>query len=214
EFWRLRAVSDEDYDRFWIKAVREVGQGRTKRGTKRGVLLPESRKLLLGQTVRIRARLLDAQFQPLVADNVALEVIAPSGKPLVPAPRLKPDQSRLGEFVGDFRASLPGSYRLDLAIPESTDRLTDELSVALPKLEDQDVRQNVTLLKDLVRDTGGEYLPISRAEAELPALLPPRGEPFTIDERLRTLWDRSWVMYLLVGLLSVEWLTRKLLKLA
>uniref|UniRef100_A0A7C2NTT8 Uncharacterized protein n=1 Tax=Schlesneria paludicola TaxID=360056 RepID=A0A7C2NTT8_9PLAN len=76
------------------------------------------------------------------------------------------------------------------------------------------MRQNVTLLKDLVRDTGGEYLPIARAEAALPDLLPNRGEPFTIDERLRTLWDRSWVMYLLVGLLSVEWLTRKLLKLA
>jgi len=28
------------------------------------------------------------------------------------------------------------------------------------------------------------------------------------------LWDREWVMYLLVGLLSAEWLTRKLLKLA
>ena len=37
---------------------------------------------------------------------------------------------------------------------------------------------------------------------------------FLVDERLRTLWDRDWVMYLLVGLLSVEWLTRKLLKLA
>jgi hypothetical protein len=214
EFWRLRAVSDEDYDRFWIKLVREVGQGRTKRGTKRGVLLPESRRLLLGQTARVRARLLDAQFQPLVADSVPLEVFTPAGRPLVPTPRLKPDQSRPGEFVGEFRASLPGSYRLELPVPESTDRLTDELTVALPKLEDQDIRQNVSLLKDLVRDTGGEYLPLARAEAELPALLPNRGEPFTIDERLRTLWDRSWVMYLLVGLLSVEWLTRKLLKLA
>jgi hypothetical protein len=214
EFWRLRAVSDEDYDRFWIKTVREVGQGRTKRGTRRGILLPESRKLILGQTVRIRTRLLDAQFLPLVADAVTLDVVTPSGKPLVPSPRLRPDPGRAGEFVGDFRASLPGSYRLELTIPESTDRLTDELTVALPKLEDQDVRQNVTLLKDLVRDTGGEYLPISRVEAELPALLPARGEPFTIDERLRTLWDRSWVMYLLVALLSVEWLTRKLLKLA
>jgi hypothetical protein len=103
---------------------------------------------------------------------------------------------------------------LELEIPESTDRLTDELAVALPKLEDQDVRQNVALLKDLVRDTGGDYLPIAQAAAQLPTLLPNRGEPFTIDERLRTLWDRIWMMYLLVGLLSVEWLTRKLLKLA
>ena len=30
--WRLRAVSDEDYDRFWTKLIREVAQGRTKKG--------------------------------------------------------------------------------------------------------------------------------------------------------------------------------------
>ena len=50
--------------------------------------------------------------------------------------------------------------------------------------------------------------------AALPKLLPNHGEEFLVDERLRTLWDRDWVLYALVGLLSVEWLTRKLLKLA
>lgn len=214
EVWRLRAVSDADYDRFWIKTLREVGQGRSKRGTRRGVLLPESRKLLLGQTARIRARLLDAQFQPLELDEVALRVVDPAGKPVLPAPKLRKDPARPGEFAGDFRASVVGVYRIELPIPESSYQLQEELVVALPKLEDQDVRQNVTLLRDLVRETGGEYLPIEQAAAKLPELLPPRGEPFMIDERLQTLWDRGWVMYLLVGLLSLEWLLRKLLKLA
>ena len=89
-----------------------------------------------------------------------------------------------------------------------------EVAVAIPKLEDENIRQNVRLLTELVRDTGGQYLSIDKAADELPALLPNRGEQFFIPERLRTLWDRDWVMYLLVGLLSVEWLTRKLLKLA
>jgi len=214
EMWRLRAVSDADYDRFWIKSIREVGQGRSKRGAKRGVLLPESRKLLIGQTARIRARLLDAQFEPLNIDSVAIDVIDPAGKPLVPSPRLAKDQSRPGEFLGEFRISLPGTYKLSLAIPEGREQLNEELTAALPKLESQDLRQNVALLQDLVRDTGGSYLPLKDAAAQLPALLPLRGEPFTIEERLRTLWDRDWVLYLLVGLLSLEWLTRKLLKLA
>lgn len=89
-----------------------------------------------------------------------------------------------------------------------------EVAVAIPKLEDENIRQNVRLLTELVRDTGGQYLAIDKAAEELPALLPNRGEQFFIPERLRTLWDRDWVMYLLVGLLSLEWLTRKLLKLA
>jgi hypothetical protein len=214
EFWRLRSVSDADYDRFWIKTLREVGQGRSKRGTKRGVILPESRKLLLGQTARLRARLLDAQFQPLDMDEVKLQVYGPNGRPFAQPPVLRKDPARPGEYTGDFRVSLTGLYKVELAIPQSSDVITEELTVALPKLEDQDVRQNVSLLQDLVRDTGGTYLPWNEAEAALPGLLPSKGEPFTIDERLQTLWDRDWVMYLLVGLLSLEWLARKLLKLA
>ncbi len=214
EMWRLRSSSDEDYDRVWIKTIREVVQGRLKRGTKHGLLIPESRRVSLGQTVRVRSRLLNSQFQPLDLDAVRMEVYDPSGKPLVPPRSLAKDPARPGEYVGDFRASLPGVYRLELPIPESREQMTDEITVVLPKLEDENVRQNVQLLSQLAEMTGGTYLPLKEAEAGLPSLLPHRGEPFKVDERLRTLWDRDWVLYLLVGLLSAEWLTRKLLKLS
>ena len=67
----------------------------------------------------------------------------------------------------------------------------------------------------LATDSGGAYFPLDDQTAvELPKRLPNHGEEFLVDERLRTLWDRDWVLYVLVGLLSAEWLTRKLLKLA
>lgn len=214
EMWRLRAIDENDYDRFWIKTIREVGQGRMKRGTRRGMLLPENRRLVLGQTARVRARLLDARFQPLESDGVTLDVTDPTGRPLVPARKLVRDASRPGEYTGDFRASLPGVYKLELDVPESQDQITEEITVSLPKLEDENIRQNSRLLTDLAAETGGSYLTIDEAGAKLAGLLPSKGEPFLVDERLRTLWDRQWVMYLLVGLLSLEWLIRKLLKLA
>ena len=214
EMWRLRSVSEDDYDRFWIKTIREVGQGRSKRGTKRGLLMPDSHKLLIGQTLRVRARVLDAKYDPLEAETVTLEVHDPTGKPFNPPRQLRRDPASPGVFVGDFRVSLPGTYKLDLILPDSRERVTEEIVVALPKLEDENIRQNVRLLSDLVRDTGGKYLTVEEAIAELPGLLPDRGEQFYVPERLRTLWDRQWVMYLLVSILSVEWLTRKMLKLA
>ena len=214
EMWRLRSVSEDDYDRFWIKTIREVGQGRSKRGTKRGLLMPDSHKLLIGQTLRVRARVLDAKYDPLEAESVSLEVYDPAGKPLNPPRSLRRDPSNPGVFVGDFRVSLPGTYKLELTLPDSREQVTDEIVVALPKLEDENIRQNVRLLTDLVRDTGGKYLTMDEVAAELPGLLPDRGEQFYIPERLRTLWDREWVMYLLAAILSAEWLTRKLLKMA
>jgi len=214
EMWRLRSISDADYDRFWIKVVRETAQGRTKKGVKRGSLRTESQKVVLGQTARVFARLLDAQFAPLEVESIPIEVFDPSGRPLTPRRQLRRDPSQPGEYIGDFRASQPGTYKLELQLPDSREQLSAEVVVTTPRLEDENIRQNVRLLTELTRDTGGQYLPLDKAAEELPALLPNRGEQFFIPERLRTLWDRDWVMYLLVGLLSAEWLTRKLLKLA
>ncbi len=215
ELWRLRAIDEDYFERFWTKAIRELGQTRLKRGTLRGMLLPERTQYLLGQTAHVRALLSDPQFQPLSAESVALDIIDPSGKPLLPPLRLMADKQRPGQFVSDFRLSLPGTYRLELSIPESTDKLTEKLDVSLPNLETANARQNVQLLRSLAEETGGTYLPLDdKAAIELPRLLPNQGEEFLVDERLRTLWDRDWVLYVLVGLLSVEWLTRKLLKLA
>jgi hypothetical protein len=176
EMWRLRSVNEDDYDRFWIKTIREVAQGRSKRGTKRGLLMPDSHKLLIGQTSRVRARVLDAKFEPLEAASVSLEVYDPTGKPLTPARQLRRDPSSPGIFIGDFRVSLPGTYKLELTLPDSREQVTDEIVVALPKLEDENIRQNVRLLTDIVRDTGGKYMTLSESKTDLVGLLPDRGE--------------------------------------
>lgn len=214
EMWRLRSVSVDDYDRFWIKLGREVAQGRGRRGTRRGVLLPESRQVVLGRTLRVRARVLDGQFNPLTADSLPIDVIRPDGRPLLPAVRLEPDAARPGEFSGSFRATMPGTFRVTLPIPESRESVTEEVQVAVPRLEDDDPRQNVSGLQQLASLSGGEYLAWSDAAEALPRLLPDRSETFLVDQRLRTLWDRGWMMGILVALLSVEWLIRKLWKLA
>jgi hypothetical protein len=218
EMWRLRAVDEEYFERFWTKAIREVGQGRLRRGTARGLLLLERNQYALGQTIRIRANLLDPQLAPLEVDSVELDVFDPHGAPLVSPRVLKRDRERdkSGQYWADFRAAVPGTYRV-LVRPQPDDEkqnLTAKIDVVLPNLESDNPRQNAKLLTDLARETGGKYLPLEKAAAELSALLPDRGERFAVDEQLRALWDREWVLYLLVGLLGVEWVIRKLLRLA
>jgi hypothetical protein len=165
-------------------------------------LRTESQKVALGQTARVFARLLDAQFKPLELDTIPLEILDPSGRPMTPTRQLRRD-AQPGEYVGDFRASQPGTYKLEVQLPDSREQLTAEVIATTPKLEDENIRQNVRLLTELARDTGGKYLSLDNAAAELPGLLPNRGEQFFIPERLRTLWDRDWVMYLLVGTSTV-----------
>ncbi|WP_417384476.1 hypothetical protein [Gimesia sp.] len=214
EMWRLRSIEEDYYDRFWTKLIRNVGQGRTKRGTKRGTLILERDEYVLGQTVSVRVRLLDPEFKPLIQESVPMEVIDPRGRPLVPNLLLMQDRNRPGEYVASFRAGLPGKYQFKVTVPNSKGQVVEgNLTVLLPRLEDESLSQNVKGLKELARDTGGRYLALEEAE-QIPTLLPDQGEEFLIDERLKTLWDQGWVFFLLAGLLAAEWLTRKLFKLA
>ena len=215
ELWRLRAVDEKYFERFWIKSIREVGQGRLLRGTNRGGLLLDQHNYTLGATVPIRASLLDPQFQELVAPHVDLEVLDPRGKRMIPALRLLADKSRVGQFTGSFQANLAGRYRLELAIPDSTEQVVDFVQVEMPDLEFVKQEQDIAQLQRLATDEfGGKYLTLSEAEQSLPELLPDRSTKKVQYDVPQPLWDREWVMYLFAGLLSAEWLTRKLLKLA
>jgi hypothetical protein len=216
EMWRLRTIDEDHYDRFWTKSIREVSQARLKRGNNRGSIILERTQYVLGQTVRVRAQVLDAQFNPLEADHIMAEVIDGDGQPMSPLLRLDVDTTRIGQFVGNFRAGVPGTWRVEFELPQSRERIVQKLDVVLPNLETDNARQNAQLLRQLAEDTGtgGAYFRLDEAAVEIPKRLPNVGEEFQIDQQLKTLWDREWVMYILVGLLSIEWLTRKLLKLA
>lgn len=214
EMYRLRSEDPEHLERFWTKLIRTVGQGRLKRGADHAAFLLESTVYSLGQTVGLRARVVDPQYEPLQAENVEVVVTDPDGKPIVPNPKLVPDPNRPGEFVGSFRGNLPGRYKIQLPVPNLEETAEEAVDIILPQLEDKELRQNVKLLRDITVDTGGKYVALNNAAESLPDLIPNRGEEFLIAERLRTLWDKQWVMFLMAGLLSAEWLTRKLLRLA
>lgn len=214
EVWRLRSLDETYYDRFWVKLVRKAAEGRLKRGLERAVILLEGRDYEIGQTVPLRARLVDVNFKPLGDAAVTLEVYDPSGRPLIPPPQLLQDRNRPEEYLGTLRVSVPGRYRLELRPPQGGDVVAAEINVVMPRLEASEPLQNVALLKNLVDGTGGRYLDLSEAADVLPSLLPNQGHEFLLDERVRELWDRQWLMVLIGGLLAAEWLTRKLLRLA
>jgi hypothetical protein len=155
----------------------------------------------------------NAQYEPLAANTLRIEVLDPRGRPLIPAPVLERDRNRPAEYFGGFHVSLPGRYRIQLNVPDSTDQATDDIDVTVPQREFASLQQDVPALKTLVDGTGGQYLPISDA-AQIPSLLPDAGQEFIIDQRIKELWDRDWMLWLLVGLLSLEWLLRKILTLA
>jgi hypothetical protein len=213
ETWRLRALSNTYHERLWTKLIREAGEGRRSKG-RSPVNLSLEKEVKLGTNVRLEAEVLDATFQPTELESVKVHLFDPEGNEVFPEPLLYPEPNRPGEYVGDFRVTELGWYTLRLPIPGTESYREESVEVIFPGLEDADTEQAVAKLADLSRQTGGRYFPIENAAKELPALLQDKHKIVPVDQQIETLWDRQWVLYALVAVLSVEWLTRKLLKLA
>lgn len=207
ETWRLREISPQGHQQFWTSLIREVGQGRRSRGNARGQLLLDRTDVAPGQPVSIRAQLYDSRLQPLITESVPLTIVDAEGRTLTVPDRLLGDSRGAGQYLASFRPPVPGIYRISVPVPESSDVLQASLDVVLPSLESQNPTLNTELLTNLTRDTQGRYLPVSEL-ATLPTLLPDQSQPVVVDEQLRTLWDRRWLMFLMVGLLAFEWIMR------
>jgi hypothetical protein len=213
ETWRLREISSEGHQRFWTNLIREVGQGRRSRGTARGLLLLDRTEVAPGQPVSIRAQLYDARLQPLVTDSVPMSIVDTEGRTLNIPDRLNADGRGAGQYVNSLRPPRSGAYRISVPVPESSDVLQTTIDVVVPNLEAQNPTQNVELLSKLTQDTQGRYLSLAEIST-LPSLLPDQSQPIIVDEQLRTLWDRSWLMLLLVMLLAFEWIMRRVWRLS
>ena len=219
EMWRLRKSDESYFEQFYTKLLRHVSQGRLLRGSNRGVLLVERDRYLLGNTVVVRAQVNNAQLEPLEAASVNLEVISPSGE--LQTVTLDAVPTTPGTFGGVFNVYQEGGYRLDLPLPDSTDeRLTRRIQVKVPDLEREHPQRNDALLSELAETSEGEYyIGLDEAlgrtgEPSVVERLPDRRKTITLTATPIELWDNQWMMFGVCGLLCLEWLIRRLVKLA
>lgn len=219
EMWRLRANDDAWFERFYTKLVRHVSQGRLLRGSQRGVLLVERDRYLLGSTVDVRAQLSDSRLQPLDLPRVELAVSLPDSTHQTVA--LLADPTKKGNYRGQFTVRKEGTYHIDLAVPESDEHLSRRLQVKVPELEREKPQRNDALLSELAAKTGGVYYVGLKAALAGGAGSPPLAEVLRDQSRTITtisrptpLWSNQWTLLALCGVLCLEWLIRRLSKLA
>jgi hypothetical protein len=222
EMWRLRAVDEAYFEQLYTKLVRNVSQGRLLRGSARGVLLVDRDRYLLGNSVVVRAQLSDAQLEPLSVPSVTVQVFLPDGA--VESVLLQRVPNSVGNYAGQFTAYQEGSYRMELPLPDGAEeRLTRRIQVRLPDLESEHPQRNDALLTEIAQKTGGHYfvgLDAALGAAEGPSLaelLPDRRKVLPVRGLPDNDWERrwlGWMMGAICGLLCLEWLVRRLAKLA
>ena len=234
EFWRMREVGENYFDTYYTKLVRWAGQGRLLRDSDRGILLLDKQQAIVGEQVMVRAVLRDAQFMPTILPDVKAKLMEPNGRnsQLVLTPI--PDPSQPGVYLGQFFTKATGTYEVQLPVGGLADQklLTQQVTVRVPALEIQRPQRNDPLLGELASRTGGKYW------IGMDSLLPSKSDgigtanstatslPQSIESRDQTNFlpgspDREFqqrlmaiLMAMIVGCLSIEWLIRRLSRLA
>ncbi|TWU42733.1 vWA domain-containing protein [Novipirellula artificiosorum] len=225
EIWRLRGESDAYFDSYYTKLVRWVSEGRLMRDSTRGVLLVDTSRAMVGETVTVRAILSDDQFEPLDVPQVAAKLLSPSGRiediSLLP---LK-GEPRPGTYGGRFVVREAGSYELLLTLGDALEEqvLRQSVQVRLPTVELERPRRNDGELKQLAEMTAGVYTAVDpdttndQVRKTLTAELKPQpqttilpGTPDIDFNRRRNVV----LMWLIAMMLTMEWVTRRLHRLA
>ncbi|HEX7448313.1 MAG TPA: VWA domain-containing protein [Pirellulales bacterium] len=222
EMWRLRAIDDAYFERFYTKLIRHVSQGRLLRGSQRGVLLVERDRYFLGGTVDVRAQLTDNRLAPLDVPRVPLEITLPDTTRQTI--QLLADPTKKGGYRGQFTVRKEGTYLLELSPPDSDELISRRIQVKMPELEREHPERNDALLSEIARQTGGVYyVGLEAALAETPgssgakpllSVLRDASRTVTTISSPTPLWSNAWTMCAVCGLLCLEWLIRRLAKLA
>ncbi len=228
EIWRWRYGRGERlFERFWLQLLRMLGRERLSRTGASAVLTASPKRVVVEQPVRVSVELLDqflvdldlasvtVQAQraraPGEADPEPIELtLERTINPLAQARGAIADSA---EYAVTWIPSDPGRWTLT---PDEADlvglEVSAEVEVILPDDELRHPEADHVSLSDLAARTGGQVL-LPDQLGRLAELLPNR-ERRRVLEQAESLWDTPLALLLLIGLLTVEWVGRRVIRLA
>ncbi len=205
--WRLRYwTGDAWHHTLWGQLVRGGAGEKLVSGDVFNRLGASRLRYAPGQSVRIRARLLQPDYTPRSEADARVEIW--SGPQLVSRGNLEPVGGRTGDFERDFGALPEGDYRVVLREGDEARTVESGFSV-MPEAvgELSELAADRGLLGRVAAQTGGRLIESWRLEDVRERLKAP--EEIVTERRQWDLWDSWWLYALVAGLAGAEWLVRK-----
>ncbi|MFK7759441.1 MAG: hypothetical protein AB8C13_05790 [Phycisphaerales bacterium] len=212
EIWRWRYGRGEDLpEQFWLPMIRTLARGTISRRASPAALTINPATPALGSSIQVTLDLFDTALISELPSDLQTQIN--------PISYRAEQRSITMTGTGQRRATLwtpnePGVYSVSLSHPLiGSDPLTQIVRVQSATDESSNPNTNHQSLADLASQTNGQILGLNQL-SELPDLLPNRTRITTLPPITTALWDRPIVLILLIFLLSGEWITRRILRLA
>jgi hypothetical protein len=211
--WRFR-YGDRWFYRFWRNAIRFVGQQRLLGEKKRFLLSVDKSEYILGEPVRISAKILDENYRPSVRPHQEIFMERPDGTTGKITLMKKLEE---GSFEENFTPDQLGEYRIwieEIMPNGETQQLSAvTFSVQVPRREYENPLMDRGVLREIAKASGGEFFFLNEIDQMIerfPELMGKREQVLPGMPVIHRLWD-SWLAFvLLLGLLAAEWIYRKL----
>jgi hypothetical protein len=206
-----------DYDRFWVRAIRYLGETRLSGSQQQVSLDTERQKYAPGEQVLLRLRVLDpALMSQLKGLPLFTTVAAPSGEEQ--AIPMSPDPGGEMRYTGNYLARRTGSMlaQCKQAAPQADSEakplfdVKHAFQVEMQSLEARDTSGDLEAMRLLAEKTGGRYYDY-RNMREIDELVSaiPKDMQVIKESRMVELWDGLPFLLLVVILVGGEWALRK-----
>ena len=205
--WRWRkGVEDKFHYRFWSQVVRWMAYQRNmaKGESMRFYFSPDTPSI--GQTLLLRANVMQTSGEPLAQGDVTARIESPSGK--TQSIKLAAGGSESwGSFEGLYETAEPGNHKVTLLCKQTAESLQTSFFVQGVSKERVGQAARPKVLEELARLTGGKTLSLQQPDQWIDAIRMAPQPPSTI--RRIPLWSHPWLVALMVALLSAFWIGRK-----
>jgi hypothetical protein len=205
--WRWRKnAGDFYYTLIWGQISQRISIQRLLGVSKRTQLNTDKQNYYVGDRVTVYARLYTGVgFDPVQEPAIKSFFGLKSGEGPRPEVALRPVPEQAAMYRGEFIAPAAGAYHFWV---ENDPQTLLDFNVTEPKFEFGETAMNEPLLKDLASSTGGQYF----REEDLHKL------PDTISaktERVQSpmeveLWASPLYFLLMLGVVTAEWVLRKM----
>jgi hypothetical protein len=141
-------------------------------------------------------------------DSLApVSITGPDGQPVKVS--LSKAGGKQADFLGVFRPKAPGDYIATLATQtRSGGQITVPFAVFERREEDLNTSADPGLMRQIAMAGGGEELTLDQLNG-LPAKLKEAQALLVTKTEPQSAWDRWWVLAIILGILSAEWILRR-----
>lgn len=226
ELWRLRKGNPSPFSTITTALLRRLAQGRLLSNSPGGSLQFERERYNLGDTMVLRVMRPsgagDQADQPGgETDPARVQILSPSGE--TQTVQLEPGTSRREAGIARLPAEAEGVYEAVLNGAPGASQ-SAQARVVAPAAERVHPTRDARLLAEIARAGGGHYYPTAEAALAGAGEAPPVADALPSREETRIVYgspdpDRgrrlgNLLLGVICGALIVEWLTRRLARLA